>query len=386
MLFRRVTLFRFFGFDIKADASWLFLSVLIGWTLSEKLFPAVMPGAGVNTYQLMALATLLGIIISIIAHEVAHAVIAEYYHMEVTSITLFIFGGVAEMRREPSHPKGEFLMAIAGPIMSIMMGLLFLAWARMGDMALGNTAAYITLDYLGKLNLLIAGFNMIPAFPLDGGRALRAALWQYKRNFVQATRIASDLGQFFAYCLLVYACYEIILADNFVSGMWSGIMAYFMHATSSYAVRETESRSLLGSEKIARFMSTRAATVPPDITLNHFIDEHVSKNHQRHFPVVTGGRLDGLISLQAVLGIDRAKWHWLHVASVMEQISPKNTVAPDDSAADVLDLMKNEGRDTVLVAKDLQYMGIAVHQDMAAYLSITIKIDHNKPVEKSRGI
>ena len=384
MFFRRVTLFHFFGFPVRADGSWLFLSVLICWTLTTQTFPNTWHGHSQVGYQLMGFAATLLIFISIIAHEVAHAIIAEYYHMPIESITLFIFGGVAEMKGEPSHPKGEFLMAIAGPLMSVFVGLFF--WAA-GTMLLYVDESLISprvLIHVAWMNIAIAVFNLFPAFPLDGGRALRAVIWQIKGNLVLATRIASSLGAAFAYLLLGYACYRIVWYNDLLSGMWFGLLGYFVHAAGAYAVRQTESRSLLGQEKAARFLNAQVVTVSPDLTITHLVDNFVYQHYQKSFPVIDRGALAGVITLQAILSLDRNKWHWLHVASVMEPISPDNTVDPDYNAADALDLMQRLRRENLLVARGREFMGIISYRDLAAFLSITMKIDNNKPVATSR--
>jgi Zn-dependent protease len=340
MAFKRVTLFRFFGFKVKADASWIFLSVLISWTMTDKIYPHILPGQSANMYQLMGILTVIGILFSIIMHEVAHAVIAEYYHMPISSITLFIFGGVAEMEGEPSHPKGEFFMAVAGPLMSVMVGLFFWACANLYEESVESGAIPCVLNHLGHLNMLIAAFNMVPAFPLDGGRALRAIIWRTKNNLVVATRIASDSGAFFAYGLLGYACYCIVLHDDMIAGIWWGILGFFVHASGAQAVRQMESRSLLGTEAVSRFMHNQVMSVSPDLIVTDLVDNYINKHYQRLFPVIDNGVLVGIVSLQAVLALDRHKWPWLHVASVMEPLTPSVVVAPDSCAADALEIMQ----------------------------------------------
>lgn len=384
MFFKRVTVFHFFGFPIKADLSWVFLSALIFWTLSTNTYPRQMSGLGPEIYQMMAMATLLGLIASILAHEIAHAIIAEYYNMPIESITLFIFGGVAEMRGEPSHPKGEFLMALAGPLMSALFGLFFMALNELYSLYFTRPGPSIVLEYLAIINFMIAGFNMIPAFPLDGGRALRAIIWQRKKNLVLATRVASDLGAMFAYALLVYACWKIVKYDDMMAGMWIGIMGLFLHGAGSYAVRQTESRSLLGQEDVTRFLQNQIAIVSPDLTINTLVDKYVYKHYQKVFPVVDKEKLVGVVTLQTLLSLDRHKWHWLHVASIMDRPDATNTVAHDYNAADALDLMHREGRDTLLVEKEGKFLGVVTFRDLVAFLSITMKIDHNKSVTTSK--
>lgn len=379
-----MTLFHFFGFPVKADASWLFLSVLLMWMLSTNIFPAAMPGLEPHTYLILGVAALAGIFISILAHEVAHAVIAEYYHMPIESITLFIFGGVAEMRGDPSHPKGEFLMAIAGPIMSALMGLFFWAAAKLYQLYFVPGPVSEVLIYLGNINLLIAVFNMVPAFPLDGGRALRAIIWKMKNNLVLATRIASSLGAAFAYALLAYACYKVVWWNQTGAAIWWGLLGYFMLAAGSYAVKQTENRSLLGMEAVSRFMHDQIVPVSPDLVLADLVENFVSKHYQRLYPVVDKDKLVGVVTLQALLSMDRSKWPWLHVSSVMEPVTADNTVSPDYNAAEALDLMQRKERDQLLIAEDGKFKGAVALRDLAAYLSITRRIDYNKPIVHSK--
>jgi len=384
MALKRVTLFRFFGFKVKADASWFFLAVLISWTMSSHVYPHLYPGQSLDLYQAMGVATVAGIILSIIAHEVAHAVIAEDYHMPIASITLFIFGGVAEMKGEPSHPKGEFCMAVAGPVMSMLMALFFWALANLYGEYVRVGAVFHVLDYLGNLNMLIAVFNIVPAFPLDGGRALRAIIWHRKNNLVAATRIASEFGAVFAYGLIALSCYKIVIHNDLISGVWLGLLGFFVHSSGAYAVQQMESRSLLGMEKVSRFMHNHVTTVTPDLTITDLVNFYINKHYQRSFPVIDRDILVGVVGLQSVLSLDRHKWNWLHVASVMEPPNPTTVVSSGLSAADALEMMQRHRREQLLVADDGKFMGVIMLRDLANYLAITMKIDHNKPVEKSR--
>jgi len=382
---KRVTLFNFFGFKVKADASWLVISVLISWTMSSHIFPSLYPGQSLNIYQIMGISTLAGVIFSVIAHEAAHAVIAEYYNMPITSITLMVFGGVAEMKGEPSHPKGEFYMAIAGPIMSFLLGMFFWALANLYVNLIDSGAIYYVLNYLGDLNILIAAFNVIPAFPLDGGRALRAIVWGRKNNLVEATRIASKYGAVLAYSLIAFSCYKIVIEESFISGMWLGILGFFVYNSGDYAVKHIESRSLLADEKVSRFLTTNAVTISPDITVSELINLYVDKHYQRSFPVVDNGELVGIVYLNVVLSMDRSKWDWLHIRTVMEALNPSNVIGVNESAADALELIKKEGKELLLVMdSNNKYLGVIMFLDLANYLTITMRVDHNRPIRKSR--
>jgi Zn-dependent protease/predicted transcriptional regulator len=384
MAFKRVTLFHFFGFKVKADASWIFMAILISWTMSQKVYPYMLTGQSENTYQLMGALTVVGLLFSIIMHEVAHAVIAEYYKMPISSITLFIFGGVAEMEGSLSNPRGEFFMAIAGPIMSLLMGLFFWANAALYEQYAGAGPLSCVLEYLGNLNMLIAAFNIVPAFPLDGGRALRAIIWHYKNNLVAATRIASESGAFFAYGLLGYACYCLVRLDDPVAGIWWGLLGFFVHASGAYAVRQMESRAMLEMEPVSRFMHDQIMTVSPDLTVTDLVENYINKHYQRSFPVVDKGVLVGIVNLSSLLTLDRHKWNWLHVGSVMEPLTPAMVVAPGDSAADALERMQRKGHELLMVSESGKFLGVITLRDLSSFLAITLRIDHNKPVEKSR--
>lgn len=383
MFFKRVTLFRFFGFDVRADASWIFLSIFISWTFATQLYPGLLPRLSPDTYQFMGVFTLAGLLFSILAHEVAHAVIAEYYHMPIRSITLFIFGGVAEMKGEPSHPRGEFYMAIAGPIMSLLLGLFFWAAAHL-SMVIGYAPLTVSLDYLGDINMSIAVFNMFPAFPLDGGRALRALLWQRHGNLVKATRTASKLGSAFAYALMAYASQRLLQYDDVVGGVWITILGLFVFAACQQAVRDTESRSLLAQEQVRRFMHDQFQTVTPHLTIAELVERYAYAHYQSDYPVIEDGRLTGVLTLQSILQLPREKWPWLHVATVMEPLSHHNSVPPDASAADALDILVRRRRSLLLVCEDERWLGAVEYRDLAAYLNVTRQIDQNKAVEKSR--
>lgn len=384
MFFKRFKLFRFFGFDVHADASWAFLSIFIVWTLATSVFPVALPGMSRDAYQLMGVMALGGLIFSIIMHEVAHALIAEAYHMPIRSITLFIFGGVAEMKGEPSHPKGEFLMAIAGPAMSFLLALFFWAAARLtAPLPLSDMLTTI-LYYLGNLNMYIAIFNMLPAFPLDGGRALRALLWRHKRNLVQATRIATTLSAVFAYGLLAWGCHRLVVNDDIVGGVWMAILGLFVFACGAQAVRDTESRSLLSQEKVSRFTHAQLTAVGPGLTIAELVERYALTHYQNDYPVVEHGQLLGVISLKSILTLDRAKWPWLHVATVMTPLSAENCVTPETAAAEALDILQRSGRAQLIVAENGRLAGAIEYRDLAAYLSVTTQIDNSLAMQKSR--
>lgn len=380
MIERPLFQFLFFGFDVRVHKSWLFIGILLIWTLAKTVFPQMIPGLEDKTYWRMGGFGLVLIILSILAHEVAHAIIAQHYGMPIAGITLFVFGGVAEMKGPPSHPKGEFLMAIAGPVMSAMLGIFFWANGIFYENIIPESqpsSVTVMLAYLGYLNVLLAVFNMIPAFPLDGGRAFRAALWHFKGSLVKATRIATEGGTAFAYGMIAWGLYQI-MREHYVSGIWWGLLGFFVHAAGEYALRETESRSVLAGKPVIDFMRKNPVAVSPDTSINALIDDYVYSYYHKNFPVVDHGRLVGIVSLDSVLMIDRKRWQWMRVSTVMEPVSADNTVPPDMDAAQAMELMRKTGKRRLLVTHHGGLVGVLSLQDMTDYLSITLKLDNSR--------
>ncbi|MGE4014660.1 MAG: site-2 protease family protein, partial [Alphaproteobacteria bacterium] len=188
MFGRKLKVATLLGFAVYIDLSWLFLAALITWSLASSVFPVDYPGLALSTYWIMGAIGALGLFVSILSHELAHSVVARRFGIPIRGITLFIFGGVAEMEDEPPSAKSEFLMAAAGPLWSVVLAGLFYLAASLGSGA--PPAVHGTLSYLALMNALLAGFNILPAFPLDGGRVFRAGLWHLRKDFVSATRLA----------------------------------------------------------------------------------------------------------------------------------------------------------------------------------------------------
>jgi Zn-dependent protease len=228
MFFYRVRLFSLFGFDVCVDASWLFLAVLIAWSLAVGIFPGIVRGLSPSTYWSMAVVATAGLMFSIVFHEMSHSLVARRFAMPIRGITLFIFGGVAEMHSEPTSAGGEFLMALAGPVASAVLGfLMFLLYGVVTGMHRSPAVAGV-LWYLGYLNWVLAVFNLLPAFPLDGGRMLRAALWGWRKDLVWATWVASGAGNVFGILLIVLGLVDVVRGD-FVGGLWMALIGVDRH-------------------------------------------------------------------------------------------------------------------------------------------------------------
>ena len=374
MFTKSFPLFRLLGFEVKLDLSWLILAVLITWSLAVALFPALYPDLRPAAYWSMGLAGLIGLVLSIVLHEFAHAVVARRYGMPIRGITLFIFGGVAEMEDEPVGPKAEFYMAIAGPVASLGVAVVFYFLA-FGATGLGLPVALAgVLSYLGSINLLLAVFNMVPAFPLDGGRVLRAALWGWKGSYVGATRVASNFGGGFGVLLIVLAVVHIV-TGNLVAGMWWFVLGLFVRAAAQGSYQQAVVRSTLKDVPVGRLMTDDPVTVAPSLTVDELVDQFFYRHYHKTFPVVDGSELVGAVNLSDVKKVPREQWRESAVGDIMEARSDENTVAPTEDAAGVLGRMMQSGRTRFLVAKDARLAGIISHSDLMRFLMVRMDLE-----------
>lgn len=375
MFAHRVTLFALRGIRVQIDASWLLLAVLIAWSLAVGYFPFVAPGLAPGTYWSMAMVGLVGLAASIVIHEFAHALVARNQAMPVHSIVLFVFGGVAEMSEEPSSARGELLMALAGPGASLLLAGGFYLSGLAAALGLATDhPLVIVLGYLSFINLLLAAFNMVPAYPLDGGRVLRAALWLRTRDIVQATRIAATVGSIFAFVLMMLGVVNL-LAGYLIGGLWWLLIGMFVRAAAVSGYRQQVAQATLSGHPVSRFMRRDAVTVAPDLTLDRLVEDYFYQFYFKTFPVTEHGRLVGCVAIDQVKAVERSRWPQKTVRMVMEPCGPDNTVAEDSEAVRALGLMQRTGRSRVLVARDDHLVGVLSLRDLLNYLSLRLNLE-----------
>ena len=374
MFAHRITLFELFGFKVQIDASWLLLAVLIVWSLAEGYFPQVLPGLAGATYFWMGIAGLIGLGFSIVVHELAHSLVARRFDMPIRGITLFVFGGVAEMAEEPTSAKGELLMAIAGPAMSLAVAAVFTVLAALGsDFDLAAPAVTVA-DYLAFINTILALFNLVPAFPLDGGRVLRALLWGWKGDIVWATRIAATSGGLFGFVLIAFGLVSAI-GGNIVGGIWLFVLGLFLRAAAAGAVSQIVTRSVLSGQPVSRFMRRDPIAVPPELSLDRLVDEYFYRHYFKNFPVAEGDRLLGSIRLEAIAAVERERWPWTTVGATMDPLSSDTVTDPDADAAAALEQMRRTGQSRLLVARDDRLVGVLSLRDLLDFLSVRLDLD-----------
>src|SRR5918997_4043923 len=272
MLGKPIPLFKLAGFQIALDWSWLILAVLITWTLASGVFPSYYPDLTPATYWSMGVIAALGLFASIILHELGHATVARRYGLPIRRITLFIFGGVAEMEAEPERPAAEFWVAIAGPIVSFLVGLV--CWLLLQAGAGAGVPVVGVLGYLATINIILAVFNLVPAFPLDGGRILRAALWYWKGSLRWATRVSSTIGGGFGILLIVLGVYRVLVGD-FIGGMWWFLIGLFVRFAAQMSYQQVLVRENLRGIPVRRIMSGNPVTVSSGITIAQLIDDYI---------------------------------------------------------------------------------------------------------------
>jgi Zn-dependent protease/CBS domain-containing protein len=322
----------------------------------------------------MGISGAIGLFGSLILHELSHSVVARRYGLPIRGITLFIFGGVAEMEEEPANPKTEFLMAIAGPIASLFLAAAFYILSLLGEAGGVPEAVLGVTRYLAFINGLLAAFNVIPAFPLDGGRVLRAALWYWKADLRWATRIASQVGVSFAYILIALGVLNV-LGGNFVGGMWWFLIGLFLRGAASAGYYQLETRRAMEGEPVRRFMVADPVTVSPDISVRAFVDDYVYTSHHDLYPVSEGLRLLGCVGIREVREAPRDKWDWMTVGRIATPCSEDNTIDAGADAVKALSRMQRSGNSRLMVTENGQLVGIVTLKDMLKLLALKIDLE-----------
>lgn len=374
MLGRGIHLFKLAGFAIRIDWSWPILAVLVIWSLATGVFPYWVEGAPAFTYWVMGASGAAGLFASIVLHELGHALIARRYGVEMRGITLFIFGGVAEMRDEPPNSPAEFAIAIAGPLVSVVIGVASLASGWLLDTLGNHPEAPAVLYYLGIINLVLVGFNLIPAFPLDGGRVLRAALWKWKEDLKWATRVTSTIGTAFGVGLIVLGVASF-LTGNVVGGVWWFILGMFLRNAAQMSYQQILVRRALEGEPISRFMSTDIETVDSRTSVDQFVSNYVYRHYHKMYPVTDGSILRGCLSLDRIRDLPPEEWPHHTVAEFSAPCSEANTVSPETDATVALARMSQPGHSKLLVVDHGRLRGIVSMRDIARFISMKMDME-----------
>jgi Zn-dependent protease/predicted transcriptional regulator len=374
MFGRPVSLFNIFGFEIKADISWLILAALVTWSLASGLFPEYYKDLSPASYWWMGAAGAAGLFLSIIFHELAHSLVARNYGVSMKGITLFIFGGVAEMEDDPSNPRAEFFMAIVGPLSSAAISLFLFLIIFLGKERGWPVTINGVLAYLAWLNIVLAVFNLVPAFPLDGGRVLRSVLWRWKKNLRWATAIATRIGSGFGITLIILGVISIFMG-NLVGGLWWFMIGLFIRSAAQRSYQQLLARGLFHAKKVKDLMVKNPLMVSRSISLTEFVNEYVYKHHFQMYPVLSLGRLTGCISVNQVAAIPREEWSTQTVGGIALPCNEGTTVGPEEDANKALAIMNRTGNSRLMVVDGDQLVGIIALKDMLTLLSLKMELN-----------
>jgi Zn-dependent protease/CBS domain-containing protein len=375
MFGKSIDLFKIFGFEVRIDMSWVILAILIAWSLSAGLFPFRYQGLSVQTYWIMGIVGAIGLFFSIIFHEMAHSLVARRFGMPIKGITLFLLGGVAEMKNEPPSPRAEFMMASAGPLSSMFLAVIFYAIFHITKIAGWSEAIYGVIKYLAWINGILAAFNLIPAFPLDGGRILRSLLWGWKNDLRWATRIAAGIGSGFGLFLIIMGVLEFF-SGNYIGGMWWFVIGMFLRSAAYMSYRQLLVRKALEGESIQRFMNKDPVTVSPSTTVETLVEDFIYHHHFKLYPVVEeGSRLRGCVTIKQVKEIPKEEWRSRTVGEIMIGCSADNTVDLKADAMEALALMNQTGSSRLMVTEGKRLAGIISLKDLMKFFELKVELE-----------
>lgn len=376
---------RLLGVRVDVDWSLFIIFWLVTVSLASGTFPAWHPDWSVGLRWGVAVAAALLFFGSVLLHELSHALVGRAFGMNTRNITLFLFGGVASIEQEPATPRAEFLMAIVGPLVSIGLGVVFLAlgaWlagAPSDDpatMMRGLGPAATLLVWLGPINLFVGVFNLLPGFPLDGGRVLRAFLWRATGDLERATRWATRAGQLLG-LLLVFAGIAMafgadvpFLGRGIVTGIWLAMIGWFLSSAAAASYRQHLMSSLLEGVPVAQLMRPEVDVVAPTLPLVHFVDEHLMRSDQRAFPVVESERLVGLVCLEDVRKLPRGAWQDAQVGDVMTPSAALSVVTPEEEVNEALRALGRRDVEQLPVVRDGRLVGVLRRRDIFRWLEL----------------
>ena len=363
---RAWTIGRIAGIRIRVDWTWSIIFVLVTVSLAVGYFPVVLPGLSTGVYWGLGIVSSLLLFASVLAHELAHSIVATRQGLPVESITLFVFGGVSQIQDEPRTAADEFRMAIVGPGTSLVLGGIFYG-IYLGLLPTSSTAAAVA-QYLGVINIALGVFNLLPGFPLDGGRVLRAILWGATGNLRRSTRIASLVGQGFAF-LLIFTGIALLFSGSFLAGIWLAFIGWFLNNAAIASYRELLVRQTLEGVPVRRLMTTDVDRVPENLTIEQVIEQHILSGRQHAYPVTDNSRLVGLICLHDIRQVPKEERATRKVAEAMTPYERLQVVSPDDNLAKAVAKLSRGGYEQLPVVDAPQHLvGLLRRRDIINYL------------------
>lgn len=358
---------RIFGIDIYIDASWLVIFGLFTWMMSSYYFPGSYPRWPAWQYWVVGTFTSLLLFASVLVHELAHSLVAIRQGEKVRRITLFILGGVAQITEEPQEASKEFFMALVGPLTSFAIAgvcyvLVFLL--RPASEPLAAMARYLSF-----INVLLGAFNLLPGFPMDGGRVFRSIIWKLTGDLKKATRIASAVGQGFAFVFITVGFF-MLFRGFFVDGLWIMLIGWFLYSAAGQGYHQVIVKEMLAHVRAEDLMERDVHSISGSLTIQKLVDDFIFRHQNRAFIVADKGDIEGIISLEDVKKIPRDRWPATRVSEAMTPRANLSTASPDDDGNKVLAELTNRRIHQVPVVKDGKIQGIVSRTDILHFLQL----------------
>jgi Zn-dependent protease/CBS domain-containing protein len=359
-----IPLGRVFGIPIDLDYSWFLIFGLLTWALAVTYYPTELGGGPTGQTWLMSAATTVLFFASLIAHELAHSLVALRYKLPVRRITLFIFGGVSQIAGEPPSATAELLIAVVGPLTSFALAaVFFLLQPLLG----GLRPALAVARYLALINGTLGLFNLIPGFPLDGGRVLRAIVWGALGSFRRATVVAANTGRFFGFLFIVLGA-SMALRGNLINGLWIAFIGWFLESAAAAQVQQQLVQGLLVGHRVAEVMGDACTQVPGEATLQEIVEGEVLAHGRRCFVVTRQGQIAGLLTLHDIKVVPRAAWTATTAGQAMKPVEQLQRIDPDAELWTAMEQMGRDGTNQLPVMRGGLFLGLLSRGDIIKYL------------------
>ena len=367
---------RVLGIEIEVDWTWFIIFVILALALSGGLLKDKLPGLGLPARWLLALVTTLLFFGSVLVHELAHSVVARRNGLGITGITLFIFGGVSKMADEPRSPGMELKIAIAGPAMSVVLSAVYFALAGVLGGLPGGKMFVTVFYYLGWVNGMLAAFNLLPGFPLDGGRVLRAGLWRALANLGEATRIASYLGQGLGVLMILFGFASLfgVFGRGGLGGVWMAFIGWFLIQAAQASYQQLMLKQALSAIPVSRIMTPEVVWIGAEATLEQVVHDYVMAYNHPAFPVFDGGTALGLLCLSDIRSVPRERWPYTIAREIVPPLTAAHTIAPTADAWEALLKITSGSCGRLLVMAEGRMQGIVSRADIMRAMRMRVEL------------
>lgn len=371
---------RIAGIDIGIHFTWILAFFIIGWSLAQGYFPQLYKSWTTAAYWTAGFLSAILLFVSVLLHEMAHSLVAQARGLPVSSITLFIFGGVSNLSKEPEKPGHEFVMAVVGPLTSLALAAIFwlIYYGVTGEAIvplLGGTvpasSAFIvaTIGYLAFINLALAAFNLLPGFPLDGGRVLRSIIWKVTGNLIRATDIAAIVGRIFGWGFIAVGVFLFFWTGDFLGAIWIAIIGFFLANAAESSRQEVTIREHLAGVRVEQVMETNTETISPTMLVSDLVREMFLLKRHRAVPVAEGDRIIGMVSISDVRKLPQEAWSTTIVERIMTR-EPLHAVKPGDDLNVAMQVIAQYDLNQIPVLSQGRLVGILSRANLINFLQL----------------